>query len=389
MARAEVSDLELAELGALIRGVAKSRLKDPHTIDDVVQETLTRVLEVRHRLDDDALAPYAITIARNVIASLARGADRRRRNLYRLVDLRELPPPETIVLEEEDRSAINRALSKLSSQDRDAVVAHHVARTDTATIARATESTPGRVAARLARARARLRVEYFVALNGEPPTPRCRPVLVALSAGDYRRQTALDAGAHLLDCRYCAALGDHVVEKRRIAVALIPLALLLFLKGSLLKALKIPLVKGAVAVGLAGATAIGAYQFTQRDPEPIDQRDAAPIDAAVRRCGDATGAFVVPGRGRVDAARLGKLEDVQGDRLTACAVEVISVPADEGFWIETGGGGRLWVQLIGGGESPPNVDKRDRVSFQGEIVANRIEVPEDSIAPSVGEGHAR
>jgi RNA polymerase sigma factor (sigma-70 family) len=388
MARAEVSDLEMAELGALIRGVAKSRLKDPHTIDDVVQETLTRVLEVRHRLDDDALAPYAITIARNFIASLARGADRRRRNLYRLVDLRELPPPETIVLEEEDRSAIKRALSKLSSQDRDAVVAHHVARTDTATIARATESTPGRVAARLARARARLRVEYFVALNGEPPTPRCRPVLVALSAADHRRQTALDAGAHLLDCRYCAALGDHVVERRRIAVALIPLALLLFLKGSLLKALKIPLVKGAAAIGLAGMTAFGAYHFTQRGPEPT-QQGPEPIDAAVRRCGDATGAFVVPGRGRVDAARLGKLEDVQGDRLTACAVEVISVPADEGFWIETGGGGRLWVQLIGAGESPTNVDKRDRVSFQGEIVANRIEVPEDSIAPSVGEGRAR
>lgn len=388
MARAEVSDLELAELSALIRGVAKSRLNDPHTIDDVVQETLTRVLEVRHRLDDDALAPYAITIARNVIASLARGADRRRRNLYRLVDLRELPPPETIVLEEEDRSAIKRALSKLSSQDRDAVVAHHVARTDTATIARATESTPGGVAARLARARARLRVEYFVALNGEPPTPRCRPVLVALSAADHRRQTALDAGAHLLDCRYCAALGDHVVERRRIAVALTPLALLLFLKGSLLKALKIPLVKGAAAIGLAGMTAFGAYHFTQRGPEPT-QRGPEPIDAAVRRCGDATGAFVVPGRGRVDAARLGKLEDVQGDRLTACAVEVISVPADEGFWIETGGGGRLWVQLIGAGESPTNVDKRDRVSFQGEIVANRIEVTEDSIAPSVGEGRAR
>lgn len=388
MARAEVSDLEIAELGALIRGVAKSRLKDPHTIDDVVQETLTRVLEVRHRLDDDALPPYAITIARSVIASLARGADRRRRNLYRLVDLRELPPPETIVLEEEDRIAIKRALAKLSSQDRDAVVAHHVARTDTATIARATESTPGRVAARLARARARLRVEYFVALNGEPPTPRCRPVLLALSAADHRRQTALDAGAHLLDCRYCAALGDHVVERRRIAVALIPLALLLFLKGSLLKALKIPLVKGAAAIGLAGMTAFGAYHFTQRGPEPT-QRGPEPIDAAVRRCGDATGAFVVPGRGRVDAARLGKLEDVQGDRLTACAVEVISVPADEGFWIETGGGGRLWVQLIGSGESPPNVDKRDRVSFQGEIVANRIEVPEDSIAPSVGEGRAR
>jgi RNA polymerase sigma factor (sigma-70 family) len=381
MARAEVSDLEVAELGALIRGVAKSRLKDPHTIDDVVQETLTRVLEVRHRLDDDALAPYAITIARNVIASLARGADRKRRNLYRLVDLRELPPPETIVLEEEDRSAIKRALSKLSSQDRDTVVAHHVARTDTATIARATQSTPGRVAARLARARARLRVEYFVALNGEPPTPKCRPVLVALSAADYRRQTALDAGAHLLDCRYCAALGDHVVEKRRVAVALIPLALLLFLKGSLLKALKIPLVKGAAAIGLAGITAFGTYHFTQRGPEPIE--------AVIRRCGNATGAFVVPSRGRVDGARLGKLEDIRGDHLTACAVEVISVPADEGFWIQTGGGGRLWVQLIGKGESPPNVNKDDRVSFRGDILGNRIEVPEDSIALLGGEGRDR
>src|SRR4028118_1149201 len=46
-------------------------------------------------------------------------------------------------------------------------------------------SPAGAIAAQLNRARARLRVEYLLALERtDPPSDRCRPVLLALSGGD-------------------------------------------------------------------------------------------------------------------------------------------------------------------------------------------------------------
>jgi anti-sigma regulatory factor (Ser/Thr protein kinase) len=80
------------------------------------------------------------------------------------------------------------------------------------------QSTPGAVAAQLNRARAKLRVEYLLALEQrQPPTPHCRPVLLALSAGDRRRQRDLDAGGHLLACAWCAGLSEPLLDRRRMA----------------------------------------------------------------------------------------------------------------------------------------------------------------------------
>jgi len=70
------------------------------------------------------------------------------------------------------------------------------------------------VAAQLNRTRARLRVEYLLALEQtEPPTDRCRPVLLAISGGDRRRQRELDAGRHLLECEFCALLSRPLMER--------------------------------------------------------------------------------------------------------------------------------------------------------------------------------
>jgi anti-sigma regulatory factor (Ser/Thr protein kinase) len=109
-------------------------------------------------------------------------------------------------------------LGKLPEQDREALVAHEVEGTDTITLAASRDSTPGAVAAQLSRARARLRVEYLLELEqAEPPTARCRPVLLALSAGDRRRQRDLDAGGHLLACTWCARLSEPLLDRRRTA----------------------------------------------------------------------------------------------------------------------------------------------------------------------------
>jgi anti-sigma regulatory factor (Ser/Thr protein kinase) len=126
--------------------------------------------------------------------------------------------PEEETLRREERRAITTALGRLSQQDQEALVAHEVEGTDTATLASSRDSTPGAVAAQLSRARARLRVEYLLELEqAELPTARCRPVLLALSAGDRRRQRDLDAGGHLLACSWCARLSEPLLDRGRTA----------------------------------------------------------------------------------------------------------------------------------------------------------------------------
>jgi serine/threonine-protein kinase RsbT len=209
---------DVLELTPLLRRVIGARVREGHVVEDLVQETLTRVMAARQRLEPRTLAPYAVVTARNLTRSLAAGEERSKRHAHRLIDLREPVLPEEEALRREESRAISNALGKLPQQDREALVAHEVEGTDTTTMAANRDSTPGAVAAQLSRARARLRVEYLLELEqSEPPTARCRPVLLALSAGDRRRQRDLDAGGHLLACAWCARLSEPLLDRRRTA----------------------------------------------------------------------------------------------------------------------------------------------------------------------------
>jgi hypothetical protein len=76
------------------------------------------------------------------------------------------------------------------------------------------------------------------------------------------------------------------------------------------------------------------------------------------------------GEGADPALALADLDDVRdavGRRVVAEAAEVDDVPADEGFWVETGGD-RAWVQVETAGESPFVVQPDQRVSFTGLVV---------------------
>ncbi|HEY4725222.1 MAG TPA: sigma-70 family RNA polymerase sigma factor [Actinomycetota bacterium] len=209
---------DVVELAPLLRRVIGARVRDRHVVEDLVQETLTRVMAARRRLEPRTIAPYAVVTARNLTRSLATSEDRSRRHAHRLIDLREPVLPEEETLRREESRAITTALAKLPQQDQEALVAHEVEGTDTTTLAASRDSTPGAVAAQLSRARAKLRVEYLLELEqAEPPTARCRPVLLALSAGDRRRQRDLDAGGHLLACGWCARLSEPLLDRRRTA----------------------------------------------------------------------------------------------------------------------------------------------------------------------------
>jgi serine/threonine-protein kinase RsbT len=206
----------LVDLMPMLRRVVGARIKDPHSAEDLVQETLARVMSARSRVAPDKLPHYASRTARNLVASYAEGKDRARSRSHLLVDDVDGESPATDVLREEERALVGVALARLPAVDRDVLVAHEVNGEDTLTMAAERGSTPGAVAARLNRARANLRVEYLLASEGvEPPTDRCRPVLRALSSGDRRRQGELDVGKHLLECEPCARIKDELFRRRK------------------------------------------------------------------------------------------------------------------------------------------------------------------------------
>ncbi len=205
---------DVTALIPMVRRIIGARVSDPTAADDLVQETLVRVLGAAGRIESGMIEPYAIVTARNVVASMWQAKDRDRRNQHRVVDLRPSAALDEDLLAGEDRAAVSRALQKLSERERETLLAHEVSGQDTRSLAAELGSTAGAVAAQLNRSRARLRVEYLLALEHiEPPTDRCRPVLLAISSADRRRQRDVDAARHLLECDVCAQLSQPLMVR--------------------------------------------------------------------------------------------------------------------------------------------------------------------------------
>jgi serine/threonine-protein kinase RsbT len=206
----------VAALVPVIRRVVAARIQNPAQVDDIVQETLTRVMAARFRVERDTLAPYAVATARNLIASAAQREQRARQSVHLLAESNETELcPEDEAVRRAEATLVNVALGRLPQPDREMLLAHEIEGRDTAALAADRGSTPGAVAARLARSRARLRVEYLLAQRGtDPPTDRCRPTLLALSTGDRRRQAELDVTGHLLACDFCADVSPRLLERR-------------------------------------------------------------------------------------------------------------------------------------------------------------------------------
>ena len=205
---------DVASLIPMVRRVVGARVGHHPAAEDLVQETLVRVLDASPRIETGMLEPYAIVTARNVVTSLWRDRDRQQRNQHRLADLDLPAPADERLLASEEQQAVSQALSRLSERDRSVLVAHELQGMATATLAAESGSTAGAVAAQLNRSRARLRVEYLLALERvEPPTEQCRPVLLALSSADRRRQREVDAARHVLECDLCARLSEPLVDR--------------------------------------------------------------------------------------------------------------------------------------------------------------------------------
>lgn len=377
-ARDVATEADLLAVAAPVRRAVTARLigrpeLDP---DDIVQETLARVWAERWRLERSTLLSYALVVARNLVTSAERRQDVGRRHRHRLAEPPADGDPVLALVAAEEQAAVARAVAALRDEDRSLLLQHEVRGVEARKIAAEEGVEAATVAARLARARARLRVSHLLEFRRTTlPTPRCRGVLEALSLGDRSRQRTLHAAEHLLDCPTCAALAEPLLARRRSLTALAPLALLLALPGRLVAWIRgNPLPAAAGGVG-AVAVAVIVVLLTGSSPSPRPPAPVAapaPSTAAPATTAPATTApatLTVGSAVVLPAARMGSMAGDAGRTARADDVPVQSVPADEGFWVGSGPGARVWVQLrTGGRESPVQVRPGQRASFAAEVV---------------------
>lgn len=133
--------------------------------------------------------------------------------------------------------------------------------------------------------------------------------------------------------------------------------------------------------GSNGSTRVGAVPNNQGPAEPApvtatrvpatgvaDGSDASDDDASVLTVG---GRSVFPLSAADGVGTGGDLTLLAGKQAVARDARVLTVPADEGFWIGTGPANRVFVQLTGlPPESPYKVHAGDRVSFEARITPN-------------------
>jgi len=367
---AEATDLvQAARRAAVSRGCGWS------TAEDIAQETLARVLVAAARLDPAARLPFAVTTARNLAVDGHRATARDRRNHHRLLDPAQAVQPDDELLAAERHQALTSALGGLGPAEREALVWHFDG-VSTADIAEQESTTPGAVAARLARSRARLPVDYVLALRKvTPPTPRCRPVLLAVSASDIRRQRALDTAGHLAGCPSCAELIPPLAQRRSFlaGIAVAPLALLGAAGGRIARVSQHPAAQASAAVGVAGSIAafvlLGAASpprlGTVGAPPPVTAHISPPLPATARPAGmswlrAADGAPVT----LTTIARLG------GQRVVARAAPVQSVVSYPGFWVGSSPANRVYVHVTVPGLITRPVLAGHPISFVGVLVAH-------------------
>jgi hypothetical protein len=70
----------------------------------------------------------------------------------------------------------------------------------------------------------------------------------------------------------------------------------------------------------------------------------------------------------------GPLTDYVGRRVSAFGLEVVTVDADEGFWVASGTH-KAWVQLQTAVESPYSVRPGDLISFSGRVLPHDPDFP--------------
>jgi hypothetical protein len=226
---------------------------------------------------------------------------------------------------------------------------------------------------RIARIRAKLRLEYLLAFRHvDLPSEQCRRVLLAISAGDTRRQRALQAGQHLLYCTTCATLSEPL-SKRSVALTAFtfPAALLARL---FTKAKAHPGTAGASAAAgtaaVATAVIVGSGVFSG-DHAPAVQHPSATAASTVVTAPPSIARLTIGG---LAVTASSSIRAAVGDHADATGVIVQSIVTRNGFWIGSPTL-RVWVELVGP-LRPLNIAAGDRLRFTGTVTGNGSAYPD-------------
>jgi RNA polymerase sigma factor (sigma-70 family) len=360
----------------VIRRVVASRIDNPNDVDDLVHDCMERLLKARLRLAPESVLPVGVVAAQNLVISRARATTRRLAGAHRLADLGHFPSPEDEVLAGEARQAVVAALAQLPERERRDLLAYEELGAER--VAAASGQSAGAMRVRMARTRAKLRLEYLLAFRHvELPTPVCERVLLAISGGDTRRQRALGAGEHLLDCATCAALSEPL-EQRSLGLTAVsfPLAAAGWVAG---KARTHPITTAAGTVGAAVGAIVAASLLasTPASHHPIAQRPpvttiAAPTAPPLTGVSPVVPAVTVAG---VLVHPDASFRSETGRAVQAEDASVQSVVTHNGFWVGTSSSIRVWVELVGPLE-PLHIVAGDEVRFTGTVTANPPTYPQ-------------
>ena len=343
----------------VIRRVVAARA-NPADVDDLVQDCLERLLVARKRLAPEAMLPYAVVTARNLVSAQAKSTMRRAAAVPRIADTSEPDRPEDVVLAGEARRAMKVALSRLSRSERKEILAYYNGGSPPAGEAPAGDAAQSRGAlrVRMSRTRAKLRLEYLLAFRHlELPTPQCRSVLLAISAGDRRRQREFNAAQHLLDCGTCAALSEPLDRR---SAALTAITIPVGFAGWIVSKVRAHPVHAAVSVTATSAVAATAAVLLVPSPAHAG-RPPAPSPAAISH-------LSVGGQPVRDTQVRRSIRSMIGDAADASGVNVVLAVTRNGFWVGAAQA-RIWVELVGP-LRPLSIHAGDRVWFAGTVVAN-------------------
>lgn len=217
-------------------------------VDDLVHETVTRLLEIRERLDAPTLERYARRVSLNLLASRGRAEAIEVRVRPRLIDASVAEDASEPLIRAESAAAVQTALAALPGAVRDQLPAD--------------DDSPHRPvtaadASRRNRARARFRLEYLLALRRQRVPTACYAILLAISARDTRRQISLGTEEHLRGCSRCRDLARPLARRqRRLFGLVLPFAAALGAATRLIRRHPWPSAATATVVAAATATAL-------------------------------------------------------------------------------------------------------------------------------------
>jgi len=183
----------------------------------------------------------------------------------------------------------------------------------------------------------------------------------------------------------CAQLGEPLLQRQRALAGLVPWMPLGAWHGTAVRWARARPAQSAVAAGsvavLAAAAVVvgmmGAPAGSGRT-QPSSASASPGAGASHPSSPSSSGGASLTAKGEPVLPVADDLVALVGQRVTARGVRVLSVPADEGFWVGDHDA-RVWVQLSTSGESPVRIRAGQRLSFVGDVVRH-----DDEFARRVG-----